>query len=312
MFNKINKMAHFSCALLVALTLSFAAQAATKVRFGVPEWPGEQVKAEVAKQLLETAGYQVENMNVGWLIAVKSVAMGQLDADMAIWRPTQDSVIQPMLDKGEIVQLSTNVEDAEYNLVVPSYVYEAGVRSIADLHKFADKFEHKIYGIEAGNDGNDLVMEAIKANRYELKGFKLVESSTTGMLAHAGNAIKNKEWVVFLGWKPHWMNVIYDLAYLDDPELMWGGGSTVNTIVRPDYPEQQPNVTRFLQQMVIPAEVQSDWIKRYGYDEQPAPKVATEWLQNNHELLEKWLDGVTTADGKQPALELVKAKYSAN
>ena len=194
---------------------------------------------------------------------------------------------------------------------MPDYVWEASVHSIADLHKYADKFDHKIYGIESGNDGNVLVQDAIDANQYELGDFKLVESSTAGMMSQAGNAMKQKQWVVFLGWKPHWMNIIYDIKYLDDPELMWGGASTVNTVVRPDFVTKHPNVSRFLQQMLIPAQVQSQWINDYGYKKEPLEKVASDWIKANPELVGQWLEGVTTADGSRPALQALKVSIGS-
>lgn len=306
---------HNPFAVLAALALAWAcmaglpAAAATSVNFGVPEWPGEQVKADVASEILSTLGYDTKITHVSWIIGLRSVASGELSADMAIWRPTQDSVVKPMLDKGELLQLTTNIEDALYGIVVPDYVWDAGVHSIADLAANADKFEHKIYGIEAGNDGNDLVQDAIDNDQYGLKDFQLVESSEAGMLSVAGEAIKNEDWVVFLGWRPHWMNIIYDLKYLDDPELMWGGGSTVNTVVRPDYPDEHPNVARFLKQMNISSDAQSQWIYDYGYKEEDSQDVARRWMADNMDVIAEWLDGVTTADGKDDAIDLIREKF---
>lgn len=296
-----------AAAALVALAVAGTASAATDVSFGVPDWPGEQVKAEVATQILDALGYNAKAMNLAWVVALKGVATGQISADMALWRPTQNSVLNPMLDSKQVVLLTTNVKDAKYDLVVPDYVWDAGVHSIADLHKYANKFNHKIYGIEAGNDGNELVLNAIKKNQYDLKGFQLVQSSEPGMLSQVGTAVKQHQWIVFLGWKPHWMNVIYKIKYLDDPELMWGGASTVNTVVRPEFEAKQPNVARFLKQMDIPAAVQSQWILDYGYKKQPMKQVASQWIKANPAVLEKWLDGVKTADGSKPAFAALQA-----
>lgn len=280
--------------------------AATEVNFGVPEWPGEQVKADVVSEILTAMGYKAKITHVSWIIGLKGVASGELAADMAIWRPTQNSVVNPMLDSNELTLLGTNIEDALYGIVVPDYVWEAGVHSLGDLAEHAGKFDHKIYGIEAGNDGNDLMQGAIDRNQYGLKDFSLVESSEAGMLSEAGRAIKNKDWVVFLGWRPHWMNIIYDLKYLEDPELLWGGGSTVNTVVRPDYIDEQPNVARFLKQIKIPSEDQSQWIYDYGYEGEDSKQVAHRWLEDNLNLVESWLDGVTTEDGSTAAIDALK------
>ncbi len=291
---------------LLAFTFVGTAAAATKISFGVPSWPGERVKAEVAEQILQAAGYQTASTNASWIIDLKAVATGQLSADMALWRPTQNSVLDPMLKSKKVVLLTTNIKDALYGMVVPDYVWKAGVHSIGDLHKFAAKFDHKIYGIEAGNDGNTLVINAIKKNQYNLKGFHLVPSSTAGMLEQAKNAIANHQWIVFLGWRPHWMNVVFHIKYLNDPEKMWGGTSTVNTVVSPAFIKAQPNVTRFLKQMDIPSKVQSQWIYDYGYKKIPLSKVASAWIKSNPDLVKQWLDGVTTADGSGPAFAAVQ------
>ena len=299
--------------LLAACSLALAgnalAAAGNKVNLCAPNWPGELVKAEVASQILDAAGYQPKTTQASWIICLKGVADGEVDVDMALWRPTQNSVLDPMLESGKVKLLTTNVKDALYDIVVPDYVYDAGVHSIADIAKHADQFDGKIYGIEAGNDGNELVLEAIRNNQYGLGDMRLVESSEAAMLTQAGNAIKQKRWVAFLGWKPHWMNIIYKLKYLEDPELMWGGTSTVNTVVRPDYVTAQPNLARFFQQMNIPSEVQSSWIYDYGYKEVPLQQVAANWIKANPALVGQWLDGVTSADGQRSAMDaLVAAK----
>ena len=145
-----------------ALTLSIAlllgglttASAATTVKFGAPPWPGVTVKTTVARQLLEAMGYQTSLTNASWIIDLQSVSRGDLDADLGIWMPTQKSTVEPLVKSGKIVLLVANVPDAQYDVVVPDYVWNAGVHCICDLNKYADKFGRKIYGIEAGNDGN--------------------------------------------------------------------------------------------------------------------------------------------------------------
>lgn len=290
---------------LLTFTVAAIAAPTQEVRFGVPNWPGEQVKAEVASEILDDAGYKTSVVNVSWIVALKSVALGQLDVDMSLWRPTQNSVLNPMLQSNKVKLLTTNIKDAKYDVVVPDYVWNAGVHSIADLSKYADKFDHKIYGIEAGNDGNELVLNAIAKNMYGLGDFDLVQSSEPGMLAQVGVAVKSHQWIAFLGWKPHWMNIIYKIKYLDDPKLLWGGASTVNTVANPSYAKANPNVVRFLTQMQIPAKVQSQWIYNYGYAKKPMKEVASQWIKANPDLVRQWLDGVTTADGSHAAIDAV-------
>ena len=73
----------------------------------------------------------------------------------------------------------------------PTYVAEAGVKTLTDIGKFKDKFDGKIYGIEAGNDGNRIILDMISKPESNLEGFELVESSEAGMLTQAEQSMKN-------------------------------------------------------------------------------------------------------------------------
>jgi glycine betaine/proline transport system substrate-binding protein len=58
-----------------------------------------------------------------------------------------------------------------------------GCAYFADLNKFADKFDKKIYGIGSGAPANASLQEIIKKNDFDLGQWKLVESSEQAMLA---------------------------------------------------------------------------------------------------------------------------------
>jgi len=45
------------------------------------------------------------------------------------------------------------------------------------------------------------------------------------MLSAVQRAVNNEEWIAFNGWKPHYMNLMFDLKYLEDPEGIWGESS---------------------------------------------------------------------------------------
>ncbi len=63
-----------------------------------------------------------------------------------------------------------------------------GLKDFADIAKFSDKLDGKIYGIEAGNDGNRLIQGMIATDKFGLKGFELVESSEAGMMSQVEKA----------------------------------------------------------------------------------------------------------------------------
>lgn len=130
---------------------------------------------------------------------------------------------------------------------MPDYVWDAGVHDFADLSKFADKFDKKIYGIGSGAPANLSLQEIIKKNEFDLGKWKLVESSETAILAEVNRNVKKKAFVVFLGWTPHPMNVqIKGMHYLKGGEKYFGDTGSVFTLTRKGYAQACPNVGKLL------------------------------------------------------------------
>ncbi|WP_300270386.1 ABC transporter substrate-binding protein [Halomonas sp.] len=300
-------------ALLAApLTWSSAvlAEEPAQVRFSVPAWPGVTVKTALAAQLLETLGYEVSQEELGSTITYEALTQGELDAFLAAWLPGQQGMYETTMEKEVLVDLGNNVDGARLGFAVPTYVYEAGVTSAEDLadEEFAEKLERTIYSIEVGSGMSEILNGAVDDDTYGLGDWTLSETSTPGMLSAVDSALDREEWIVFAGWTPHWMNIEYDVRYLEDPEDMWGpdqGRSDVKTLVTTDFSESNPNATRLLDQLVFSADDQSAMILGFSYEEREPEEVALQWLRDNPERVEAFLEGVTTRDG-EPAWPLVQ------
>lgn len=277
------------------------------VRFGTPQWPGATVKSEVARQLLDTLGYHATLRKASSSIILEAMASGDLDVNMALWRPSQSGMLDPRLEAGELVEVVKNIDGARFQLAVPEYVWDAGVHSMADLAGHAERFDRTFYGIEPGNVGNELMHKAIGDGTYGLDDWQVAASSVTGMMSQVASDIRNGQWIAFLGWEPHWMNVDFDIRYLEDPENLWGDASSVSTVVASDFAERHPNVIAFLDNMVVPIAVQDQWVYAYSREDQPLEAVAATWIQSHPERVNAWLEGVTTADGETRAQDAYQA-----
>lgn len=276
--------------------------------FGIVEWPGVTVKTQVVKEVLENLGYNVTIEALTQPILLKGLSTGDIDVFLGAWFETLKSMLQPYLDEGSIVVLGNNLEGTLYKAAVPAYVYDAGVTSLADISDYGEKFGYKYYGIEPGNDGNQIMIDAIKNGTYNLGNWEVLESSTTAMLSQVEKATKDNDWIIFSGWKPHWMNISFDIKYLDDPEGIWGGEGEVGTISKKTLPEDDPNITRFLKQFKLKNEYQSEWILEYSKKGREADEVAKEWVANNVDVVTGWMEGVKTVDGKD-AQEAIRNAY---
>ncbi|MFG6178658.1 ABC transporter substrate-binding protein [Halomonas sp. THAF12] len=286
------------------------AEESAQVRFSVPSWPGVTVKTALASTLLETLGYAPRSAELGATITYEALTQHEVDVFLAGWLPAQKGMYDTAMEEGVLKDLGNNVDGARLGFAVPTYVYDAGLTSAEQLDdpEYADKLESTVYSIEAGTGMSEILNGAVDSNAYDLGDWRLSETSTPGMLSAVKSAISRDEWIVFAGWTPHWMNIEYDVKFLDDPEDLWGanqGSSDVKTLVTTDFADAHPNATRLLDQLSFTADDQSQMILGFSYEEREPDAVALEWLRAHPAKVQAFLDGVTTRDG-QPAWPVVQ------
>jgi glycine betaine/proline transport system substrate-binding protein len=148
----------------------------------------------------------------------------------------------------------------------------------------------------------------IKADKFGLKKFDIVESSEQGMLAQVERATKRKEPIVFLGWEPHPMNSKFELSYLSGGDEIFGpnlGGATIFTNTRAGYTSECPNAGALIKSLKFSLPLENTVMGYILFDGMEAEKAAEKWLKENAATWEPWLAGVMTFDGK-PGLDAVK------
>ena len=307
------RLSFATCAAAALIALAAPAyagdkEACKKVRFSDVGWTDITATTAVASQLLTGLGYEPKTDLLSVPVTYASLQNKQVDVFHGNWMPTMEADIKPFLADKSVEVVGVNLTGAKYTLAVPTYLYDAGLKSFNDIKKFKDKLGAKIYGIEPGNDGNRLILDMIKEDKFGLKEFELVESSEQGMLAQVERVSAKNEPVVFLGWEPHPMNTKYKLSYLSDGDDIFGadfGGATVSTNVRAGLAAECPNLGALLKNLVFSLDMENKIMGAILFDSVEGDKAASAWLKANPAPLEAWLKGVTTFDGK-PGLEAVK------
>ena len=314
-------MNHTRSVLLAALlslpVITHAAEPAqcATVNFSDVGWTDITVTTAVASTLLDALGYTTKTTMISVPVTYKSLADGKnMDVFLGNWMPTMENDIKPYRDAGTVETVRANLENAKYTLAVPEALYNKGLKDFADLPKFKQELGAKIYGIEPGNDGNRMIQTMIDKNAFGLKdaGFKVVESSEAGMLSQVDRAQRRGTDVVFLGWEPHPMNTRFKMKYLTGGDDFFGpnyGQATIYTNTRKGYSEECSNVGQLLKNLVFSLDMESTLMGEV-LDKKIKPNVAAKaWLKQNPQVLDTWLAGVTTLDGK-PGLEAVKASLA--
>ena len=271
-------------ALLVAAMAVPAFAGKGKVRLAYVEWDCAAASTNLVKAVLqEKLGYEVEILPVAAAAMWQAVATGDVDGMVTAWLPVTHADYLAKF-KAKVENLGPIVGGAKLGWAVPSYVK---CDSIADLNKYADKFDGKIIGIDPGSGLMRLSENAVKD--YGLK-LELMEGSGATMTASLANAIKHKEWVVVTAWSPHWMFGKWDLKYLKDPKGSLGEEEHIDTIVRNGLDKDMPDVYSFLDKFHYKDAGQLQtlmaWNQVKGADRY---ENAKRFLKEYPELVESWL-----------------------
>ena len=308
--NKIIK-GFITLSILFAVMTGNQAIADQKIKFANVGWTGVTIKTKCTIQLLKAIGYDSEEKMMAVPITYLALSQGEVDVFVGNWMPSMESIAGKFFKKGTVLKYKANMPGAKYTLAAPAYVVDAGLKDFKDLVKYGDKLDWKIYGIEAGNDGNKIIQSMINSDLHGLGKFKLIPSSEATMLLQVGNYIKQNKWIVFLGWAPHSMNVRYDMKYLDgstaDTFGENNGTATVYTNLRKGFVSDHPNLAKFFNNLYFPINMMNESMLEMFKDKNTKHKAAgMQWIKAHPEVYSNWFEGVKTADGK-PALPVIDA-----
>jgi glycine betaine/proline transport system substrate-binding protein len=300
---------------VLALTM-MASQASANcdnVVFSDVGWTDITATTAVTTNVLKALGYDTDIKVLSVPVTYISMSKGDIDVFLGNWMPTMEADIASYREAGTVDSVRANLTGAKYTLAVNKAAKDLGIKDFADIAKFQDALEGKIYGIEAGNDGNRLIQSMIDGDAFGLKGFEVAESSEQGMLAQVARASKKDEPIVFLGWEPHPMNANFDMGYLTGGDEFFGpdlGGATVHTNTRAGYVAECPNVGKLLTNLEYTLAMENEVMGAILDGGEDASDAANAWLKANPATFMPWLEGVTTKDGGD-AVAAVKASLGS-
>ena len=273
-------------------------------------WTDVTATTAIFSALVHHLGYQTQITVLSVPVTYASLKNNDIDVFLGNWMPAMEGDRKGYVADGSVDVMRHNLTGAKYTLAVPAYTYAAGLKSFADIERFAPQLNSAIFGIEPGNDGNRLVLGMVRQNLFGLGGFRLVESSEQGMLAEVERAYRNHAPIVFLAWDPHPMNMRFDLRYLEGGDAVFGpnyGEARVDTNTRAGYARQCPNIGQLLRNLSFTTQQESRVMGDILDRHQPPEAAAEAFLKANPAVVAGWLAGVSTFDGRS-ALAAVHAQ----
>lgn len=300
-------------ALLATSAVAADPESCRTVRMSDPGWTDITSTNALLGVVLDGLGYEQEVETLAVPVTFESLKNGELDAFLGNWMPAQTRFIEPLVQAEAIEVLGKNLDQIRFTLAVPRHVADAGVTDFKDLAAHADKFGEEIYGIEPGAPANQNIQKMLDDGEFGLADWELVESSEQAMLSQVDRNVRSEDWIVFLAWEPHPMNVKFPLVYLSGGDAYFGanyGAATVHTITRKGYTEACPNLGKLLAQMTFTVDLENRIMGAILDEGTDAKEAAAKELRADPALLEAWLAGVTTLDGGD-GLAAVKASLGS-
>ncbi len=169
---------------------------------------------------------------------------------------------------------------------------------------YSEAVDYSITGIEPGA-GIMIAAETALEDYEHLDGWDLVSSSSGAMATALETAIENEEPIIITGWSPHWKFAKYDLHYLEDPKNSFGDDQSIETIVRKGLKEDQPNAYKVLDQFNWTSDDLDGVMEQIADGGDPA-EVASNWVEDNPEMVAEWTEGAEEVSGEEIELSYVE------
>ena len=131
------------------------------VKFGTVDWPEAIAKTNISATMVKALGHEAEIQQLGVPVIFKGLEQGDLDVFVEAWFPTMDTNMKAV-EPGSVKSITTNLPEATFSVAVNKEACDEGVKSHEDLDRYKEEFGGKIFGIEPGNDGNQVVIDMIK------------------------------------------------------------------------------------------------------------------------------------------------------
>ncbi|MEO1091697.1 MAG: glycine betaine ABC transporter substrate-binding protein [Pseudomonadota bacterium] len=244
----------------------------------------------VVQELLERQGYAVEVVEGPHSEIFPQLGAGEVDLLAAAWLPSGHSALyEPVRDV--TFELAPIYENAAFFWVVPAYVPEEDVASIADLTKpeVAERMPDRIVSLPEATGltaGGRRVMEAYG---LEDAGYELVAAPPAEWLGAFRDAIEAEAWVVFPLWQPQWVNAVYDIRALAEPQNAYGDPDTAYLIGHETLPAKLDEATlRLLSTIRFEVDDVTEMDRLMNVEGMSARDAARSWMEANPEDVEAW------------------------
>jgi glycine betaine/proline transport system substrate-binding protein len=291
------------------------------IKIALNEWTGQNVTAKVLGGIYESMGYKVEYITAGAMPQFTAMQEGKLTAQPEVWTNLVGEAYPKALETKNIVELGllglNNYEGWAY----PKYMETMcpGLPKLEALIACKDKLATP----ETFPKGRILAYPADwgTASAKLVAGMKLpfvaVPAGSEGAeVAEIKAAFLKKTPLVLMFWKPHWIQAVYDMGWVQiDPPYSDACATDPKVGPNPDttddcgFPQarvvksswvgmekQWPAAFRVLQNFQMDGTDQGKLVYEIDQKNRKLDEVVVEWLKSNEGTWKPWVATATASN----------------
>lgn len=318
--NAASKITTVAIAALLSLDFAGTADAAEKgavetpIRIAVNEWTGQHISAQMAGQLLERLGYNVEYVTAGAVPQWSAMSQGTLHLQPEAWDNNVGNIYEKALSSGDLVKIGELGIEAREGWIYPHYMEEQcpGLPAVESLIACAQVFASPetfprgrliTYPADWGTRSKELVANA------DLPFKPIAGGSEGAMIAELKSAYAARQPMLMMFWEPHWIFAEHDFNWIDLPDHAAGcdvdpalgirpdatgdcgfAQASVSKIASKNFQENWPAAYELIEQLSITNEVQNRLILEIDNKKRPVEDVVSEWIENNPGVWQPWIE----------------------
>ncbi|MEL7167682.1 MAG: glycine betaine ABC transporter substrate-binding protein [Pseudomonadota bacterium] len=310
--------------LTAAGALSIAAVGASaqeKVAISDLNWTGAKAIAHVIKTVIEgplnSEAEIVEGLSDQAIIgAGMDKGDGSADVWTDMWMPNQQGPWDKYIEDAGTVAHNQPYAGTQ-QMYVPAYMSDM-ISSFEDLK---DPAIAAMFDKDGNGKGEywagDASWKSTKIWQVKMKSYGLTDLwepeiiSDATFKAQLKSSYGNQKPILFYYWTPEWIHAAYDIAPLAEPdhtegcmnlqldgedwlEVSEAGCKTPDASIFVSYSksleQRNPAAAKFLSQIQLDPAVVNGWILAIGRDEMDPQDVAEEWVANNMDIVNGWIN----------------------
>ncbi|MFD2208309.1 ABC transporter substrate-binding protein [Virgibacillus halophilus] len=319
----MKKITIFLFAAMLAVLAACGSDSASKdkidkIVFADAGWDSIRVHNSIAQKIIEEGfGYKTDVTSGSTAATIQGLRRGDINVYMEIWTDNIKEVYDEAIKKGDIKKVSTNFDDNDQGLYVPTYVIKGDkdrgikpmapdLKTVADLKKYPDVFKDpedsgrgRIINGPSGWEVEKAITEKFKTYGLDETMNNFIPGSDSAAVADLKKAYESgKPWVGYY-WSPTWVTAKYDLTLLEEApfdEKKWNKDKStafppndVVVAVNKDMEKQAPEVVAFLKKYETSNDLTEEALNYMKEKDASAEEAAVWWMKKHEDLWGSWV-----------------------